>query len=601
MDLNEYLRLFRRRWRLLAACVLVAGVAAWVTTPAEPSNDNVTYTASHQLLRDSSSVTPPALATVSLFVKTGAVPVRAAERLEYSGEPAVLAAGITLEPDEQVGTLELTARGNSPEQAAERANVFAEETLALLGSQAADAQREQIERANEALTTLEVEIEALDEEIALAELDDQSTGTLEAARDSKLRQYGAALDQQQQVLNQPAPSAGYISLQPALPELARLEAGGFAAPRSRPARTAIALVVGLLLGLGVVLLVERLDTRLYDVDAVSDAFGLPVVAEVPRVSTSKSDRRILSAVDPMSALTESYRSVRSALVLSPITRLGIASPGEKRNADEPHVILVTSPAPGDGKTTTVANLAVAMAEAGRRVLVLGCDFRRPEVHSYFDVPVGPGIAEVLTGSLGHRGLEDIVRKTVHEGVFIAPSGGRLRSFGDVAAVGRVLIEESRELADVIIVDTAPILATNDASELIPACDAVVVVSRIGKTTSDSARRTRFLLDRLGAPVSGVVAVGVSEPDSSYASYYADSSARRRTDGHHLRRERRADRARHEEDETIESPPLGTDSPHAGPTAPAGSTFSLESADQRGPAQRGAPVGGPEDSVSKRPT
>ena len=74
MDLHEYLRLLRRRWRLLAACVLVAGVAAWVTTPAKPKTDTVTYTATHQLLRDSSASSPAALATVSLFVKTGEVP-----------------------------------------------------------------------------------------------------------------------------------------------------------------------------------------------------------------------------------------------------------------------------------------------------------------------------------------------------------------------------------------------------------------------------------------------------------------------------------------------------------------------------------------------
>lgn len=524
MDLVEYLRLLRRRWRILAACMLVAGVAAWVTTPAEPANDNVTYTATHQLLRDSSTTAPPALATVSLFVKTGDVPISAAERLDFPGEPAVLAAGITLEPDEQVGTLDITTKGGSPEEAAERANVFAEETLALLGGQAAESQREQIERVNETLITLQTEIDQLDDQIAAATFAEESAGTLEATRDSKLRQYGAALDQQQQVLNQPAPSAGYISLQPALPELASVEDGGFAAPTSRIGRTALAAVIGLLLGLGVVLLVERLDTRLHDVDGVSEAFALPIIAEVPRAPTKKSDRRILASFDPMSALAESYRSVRSALVLSPITMLGLARTDRTRTTEDPQVILVTSPAPGDGKTTSVANLAVTMAESGRSVLVLGCDFRRPEIHSYFDVPASPGIAEVLTGSLGQHDLHDIIRPTSVPGVSIAPSGGKLRSFGDVAAVGRVLVEEARDLADVVIIDTPPLLATNDASELIPACDAVVIVSRIGKTTVDSARRTRFLLDRLSAPVSGVVVVGAPEADTRYASYYTDSPA-----------------------------------------------------------------------------
>lgn len=535
MDLPEYLRLLRRRWRILLACVLVAGVAAWVTTPSEPTGGDLTYTATHQLLRDNSATAPAALATVSLFVKTGVVPERAAERLDYDGEAAVLAAGVTVEADEQVGTLEITATGNSRSRAAEVANVFAEELLAFLGQEAAAAQREQIELANEDIATLQIEIDELEDQIAVAELADESTSTLEAARDSLLRQYGAALDQQRQVLDQPPPTAGYLTLQPALPELASLEGGGFAAPSSRSARTAIGIFVGLVLGLGVVLLAERLDTRLHDVKSMGTAFGLPVIAEVPKVSTKRSDRRILSAVEPMSAMAESYRSVRSALVLSPVTVLGSTGAGDPVTKEDPRVILVTSPAPGDGKTTTVANLALTMSEAGRSVLVLGCDFRRPEIHTYFGVTDIPGIAEVLTGEPGYQRLEDVVRPTMIRGVSIAPSGGRLRSFGDVAAVGRVLIEEARSLADVVIVDTPPLLATNDASELIPACDAVVVVSRVGKTSADGARRTRFLLERLGAPVAGIVAVAVPDVGSSYASYYVDSApAETGSEGRHVR-------------------------------------------------------------------
>ena len=522
MDLHEYLSLLRRRWRLLAACVLVAGVAAWVTTPAKPKTDTVTYTATHQLLRDSSANSPAALATVSLFVKTGEVPKRSAERLGYKGNPVVLAAGITLEPNEQVGTLDITAKGSSPSQAAEKANVFAEETLGYLGEQAAVTQQDQIQRANEQLDKLQADIDDLESQITAATADGQSIDTLKARRDSLLRQYGAAFDQQQNVLDQPPPSAGYITLQPALPELAKQEAGGFSAPSSRPARTALAVIVGLLLGLGVVLLTERLDTRIHDVGAAAGSFGLPVIAEVPSISAKKADRHIVSALEPMSAMAESYRTLRSALVLSPITVLGLTRPGQAKTTEDPKVILVTSPAPGDGKTTTVSNLAVTMAEAGRRVLVLGCDFRRPEIHSYFGVPAAPGIADLLTSGLSTQRLEAVVRATGIHGISIAPSGSKLRSFGDVAAAGRDLVEQARALADIVIIDTAPLLATNDASELIPACDAVVVVSRIGKTTTDGARRTRFLLERLGAPVAGVVAVGV-DSHMSYASYYTSAA------------------------------------------------------------------------------
>ena len=452
----------------------------------------------------------------------------------------VLAAGITLDPNEQVGTLDITASGGSPAAAAQKANVFAEETLAFLGEQAAATQQDQIERANDQLDQLQADIDGLETQIDAASADGQSIDTLKARRDSLLRQYGAAFDQQQNVLDQPPPSAGYITLQPALSELAKQEAGGFSAPSSRPARTALAAVVGLLLGLGVLLVAERLDTRIHDVGAAAGSFGLPVIAEVPSVGTKKADRHIVTALEPMSAMAEAYRTLRSALVLSPITVLGLTRPGQDKTTEDPRVILVTSPAPGDGKTTTVANLAVTMAEAGRRVLVLGCDFRRPEIHSYFGVPAAPGIADLLTSGLSTQRLEDVVRATGIHGVSIAPSGSKLRSFGDVAAAGRDLVEQARALADIVIIDTAPLLATNDASELIPACDAVVVVSRIGRTTTDGARRTRFLLERLGAPVAGVVAVGV-DSHMSYASYYTSAAERPNALGGVSRRQKRTTR------------------------------------------------------------
>jgi capsular exopolysaccharide synthesis family protein len=519
MDLLDYLRLFRRRWRLVAACVLVSGVAAWLVTPAEPANDNVTYAATHQILRDTSAAAPPALATVALYIKTGDVPVRVAERVGYRGQPAVLAGGVTLEPDEQVGTLEITARGTSPEEATDRANAFAEETLAMLGEQARESQEEQIRRSNERLTGLQADIDDLNEQI-LATGDGQAPGVLQAERDSKLRQYGAALDQQTQVLNQPPPSAGYVTLQEALPELARAEGGGFSAPQSRTGRTALAATVGLLLGLAAALVLERLDTRLHEPEDIAAAFGLPLIAEVPNFGRAAKGG-VLVARDPMSATAEAYRTLRASLLLSPITHVGLAQANDQKQRAEPKVILVSSPAPGDGKTTTAVNLAAAMAETGRKVLLLGCDFRRPEIHRYFDCPAAPGIADVLTRE-GALRLPQVIVSTDVEGVFLAPSGDRLRNFGDVASAGRQLVEEARGLADVVIIDTPPLLATNDASELIPACDAVVIVSRVAKTTRDGARRSRFLLDRLGAPVAGVIAIGVAERASSYSSYYTSS-------------------------------------------------------------------------------
>ena len=528
MEPVEYLRIIRRRWRLLVACVLVAGAIAWITTPANPKNDAVTYTATHQLIRDSQAIAPPAVGTLSVFVKTGEVPERVAERVGYEGEPALLAADVTLEPDEQIGTLGVTASGGSPEEAAELSNAFAEETLALLGEQAQGEQQEQLAQINEQLATLQVEIDDLDQRVQAAEADGRTDAVAEAQRDSKLRQYGAGLDQQQQLLNQPPPSAGYVTLQAALPELASAEGAGFSAPQSRAARTLLAVLLGALLGLAAVFIAERLDTRLNTRESVESGFQMPVVAEVPR--TLVPPYTIISDSEPMSATAEAYRSLRASLVLMPTMAMG----GSEETEESPQVILVTSPAPGDGKTTSVANLAVSFAEAGRSVLIMACDFRRPEVHRYFGLDAQPGIADVLMAP--RRDLTEVIRPTSVDGVSMAPSGSSLRSLGDVANAGRALIRRARDLADIVIIDTPPILATNDAIELIPAADAVVVVARVARTSADSAQRTRRLLERLSAPVAGVALVGVPTAESRYlSSYYTTESEEPRSDRRRRRR------------------------------------------------------------------
>jgi capsular exopolysaccharide synthesis family protein len=521
MEPLDYLRLLRRRWRLLVAAVLVAGVVAWITTPATPSNEQVTYEATQTLLRDDSALTPPpALAQVALFVKTGEVPQRVADRIGSGASAADLIKRVEVTPDEPSGSIEITASGPSREAAAELANAFGEETLSFFGEEAQSVQADAIEAANDEVSRLQAEIDDIESQITKATAAGKGTGVLEAQRDARIRQYALALDQQTQVLDQPPPSAGYLTLAAATPDLASPRDGGFETPRSRPVRVGIAMILGALLGLVAVLIAERLDPRIHTRAGAMEAFGLPVVAEVPRGDRvrGKGPRPIAFVTNPLSAAAEAYRSLRAAVLLTPVSHLG-SRRGSNVAEDEPQVILVTSPTPGEGKTTTVANLAAAFAETGRSVLVLSCDFRRPEIHRHFDRPDRPGLRDVLTGE---RALGDVAVSTPVPRVHIAPDGGGLRHLGDLAAEGPALIELARDQADVVLIDTAPVLATNDASELISSVDAVVLVCRSGGTTTEAARRTRTLLERLSTPVVGVVLVGVPDSETSYSGYYASS-------------------------------------------------------------------------------
>ncbi len=186
---------------------------------------------------------------------------------------------------------------------------------------------------------------------------------------------------------------------------------------------------------------------------------------------------------------------------------------------QPHVILVTSAAPSEGKTATVANLAASFAETGRSVLVLSCDFRRPSIQEHLGVRQAWGLTEVLAGGSDAPKLADVVKESTIPGVRIATNGSPLDNFGEVAAAGRTIVAEARRLADIVIVDTAPLLVAHEATELIPAVDTVVVVCRSGQTTKEDAFRVRELLTRIGASVSGVVLIGAPESETGYSTYY----------------------------------------------------------------------------------
>lgn len=557
MEPIEYVRLIRRRWRVVAACCLVSAVAVWVVTPASPAEQLPEFVAEHTLIREGTAdgSAPTALATVGLFAKTGEVPRRVAARVGYTREPILLARSITIESDEQLGTVAVQATANGRQAASDLANAFAEETLAYLGERATEAREKANAELLARLTSRQATIEDLGRQMAAATSSGRSDALIEQQRDAELRLYGADLELQRKQADLPPPSAGYVTLEPATPELATPKGAGFGVPTSRPVRVLGAAFLGVLLGAVVVLLVERVDPRINLRAGAERAFRLPVIAEIPYAARRRR-ADVMTVTEPSSGVAEAYRALRAALLLMPANVLGepggerrraarreparpagpvattgllgptgLGPAGKPVNGDgpdhgrEPHVILVSSAAPSEGKTATVANLAAGFAETGRSVLVLSCDFRRPSVHEFLGVRQAWGLTEVLDGGTDAPKLVDVLKETAIPGVRIATNGSPLENFGEVAAVGRSIVAEARRLADIVLIDTAPLLVAHEATELVPAADTVVVVCRSGQTTKEDASRARELLTRLAAPVAGVVLIGAPESDTGYSTYY----------------------------------------------------------------------------------
>lgn len=582
MEPFEYLRIFRRRWRVLAACVLVAVAAAWVTTPTAEDEPEVTYRASHTLIIDARSAGPSqGLDTTALFVTTGEVPRRVADAVGWEGSPTSLADRVGTEVDPATQTLVITAEGTSAESAAELANAFADELRGLLTEQASTDRADTVAELQAEVDALEAEIAELDAQIFATAAGGGSTALLEAQRETTIDRFATALEALREVQEGDPAASGYLTLEPASPEAATVDGGGFSPPTSRTARVGIALALGSLVGVAAVLVLERIDPRIHTRVAAERAFELPVVAEVPLVRTGrKVQPSVWTHTEPGSAVAEAYRAVRAAVLLMPILQMsdtGAATSSPQRLAPRSgRRVLVTSPEPGVGKTTTVANLAAAFAELGRSVIVINADVRRPEVHRALGAPHADGLSELLRGDAPPEALERSLVATSVPGVRVLsdPSATDGVSF---AARGTALLEVASRLADVVLVDTPPILALNDTVELVPYVDTVLLVGRTRITTVESASAASELMARLGAPVTGVVLVGSGRRRGRYAGYYYVERDRRRSrrrdpddevpvdpaadgrDGHEARSGTRSGAA----DERAAAAPSATDGPALG--------------------------------------
>ncbi len=284
----------------------------------------------------------------------------------------------------------------------------------------------------------------------------------------------------------------------------------------KPVRNAIiGFVAGLVIGLVLAGIRDRVDRRLRYVDDVEEAYRAPVLGVLPHVRRAARGKRSAGLADfrTSSALADAFRSIRTNIELMNID-------GPRRQ-----VIVVSSAIPSEGKSGVVANLALAFASAGRHVLVIGADLRSPSIHEYFDLP--PAGADGLLQALwGARPLSDAADVVSLNGA--SPRGGgsvailatRQRppdpaSLLQSQALAR-LIADARTTFDVILLDSPPLLVSADASALGQQADGLLLVARLGRLTRHEARRAaKILSTSLIAPI-GIVASG--RPEHHLGSY-----------------------------------------------------------------------------------
>jgi capsular exopolysaccharide synthesis family protein len=476
----------RRKWIVVLAVVLSTFTALVLTVLQSP-----VYSASSEVLVEPRGqdglfqdgvvgLNDRAIETEIQVIEGQAVRQRVQDDLDLAEPPPDADA----EPVGQTDVISISVRDGSASNVVTLADAYA---LAYI-----EVRREQaVEQLLAASTEVQTAIDGIQSQIDALDVDDPRRDSLVA----QLASFNTTLDQ--------------------LRVDAALRTGGATVIKSAeipdspveptPARTiALAAVVGLLIGLAGAFVVEYLDDKVRTQDDLEQVTERPVLAVVP--IDPPPDHRPIAMSQPGHETVESYRGLRTNLQF-----LGLDRPIK--------VVQLTSSTSGEGKTTTSANLAVVLVQAGHRVALVDGDLRRPRLHEVFDVPQSPGFTDLLLG-LDAKLVVNHVEVDGGNRISLYTSGTVPSNPSEMLSSRRThqLIAEMGNHYDFVIIDSAPVLPVSDSVALATAVDGVLVVAQSRRVTNDDVVETLARLDRVGAPVLGMVLNQASQSSRTSYSY-----------------------------------------------------------------------------------
>jgi capsular exopolysaccharide synthesis family protein len=482
----RYVQAIRAHWKLIALLVglaTAASIAFLALTPKQfeatadiilspvPSNDETLQGLS--IFRQSVDGSPSVVTAARVFNSAQTrLPADAALRR------AGLTATVVAEPLAQADIVSIRATSDSARNAAHAANLFAETTVSTRSTIFQQELRDRIRRLGLRASA-----------IPAAQRDTNVEYAAIAQRLGELQGYVGAADPTLRIAARATPPA--------------------AASWPRPALTLVAAIVAaLLLGVGIALLLEVANPRISRENDLQLSLRSPILARIPRFSTKVAHGYLLGQGQLPGGAWKGYRTLRASLAT--------AGP----DGEYPRSILVTSASPGDGKTMTAANLAITLAAADMRVVLVDADLLRPMIATIFNVR-GPqrGFVSVLAR---RAPLEtSLVQAGKHPRLKLLLSqpelGAHVRLF-DAAHLRRA-VEKLHEVADVVVFDSPPLTEVAEALELAASVDAVILAVRLGHTRRDRLADLREMLVRRGVSPVGLVVTTRERPASEGAYDY----------------------------------------------------------------------------------
>lgn len=287
----------------------------------------------------------------------------------------------------------------------------------------------------------------------------------------------------------------------------------YAVSPNRKRAFAIALAFGILLGVGLAVLLERLDDSVRTPTEVSDRLGVPVMGMIPAIQatdlpgapSAPGINRIVTHADPHSPVAEAYRSLRTNLAFAR-SQQGIRS------------LVLTSPGPSDGKSTTVANLAITFAQQGQRTLLVDADLRRAVLDKSFGVPRSPGLTDVI---VGEKSVTQASHATQVPNLFVMGSGQLPPNPSELlgSAAMRNIVRDAAEQFDIVLFDSPPLLAVTDAAVISTIVDGTLLIVRMASTQRKAVARAVAQLRAVHARLLGSVLNDISATAGSYYGGY----------------------------------------------------------------------------------
>lgn len=503
IDLRRYFALFLRwLWLVVLCTVLAAGSAYLISRRMTPVYSAWTTLLVHQAPSSRTTdyqaiVTSERLARTYSQMITGR-PVLEAAAVELGYVPA----GVQVSPVEETQLIRLSVMDTDPVRAAAAADAVAEAFIAFNRGLQQERYADSLFNVQQQMDELAAQIDATQGAISALGTPRTTAEQAELAQlEGILAGYRTAYatlvrDYEDMRLTAVQSSDDVIVFEDAEVPLAPIR------PRTL-FNTAAAGLVGALLAAGAALLVEFLDDTVKSPEDVSRALSLGSLGTIGKLD--RADGELVTAAEPLSPISEAFRVLRTN-----IRFYGVDRPLR--------TVLVTSPGPTEGKSFTAANLAVTMAQAGLKVVAVDCDLRRPRLHTLFGIHPREGLTgSLLAGSTDGR-LQPVEQM---EGLSLLPAGELPPNPAEMLGSQRMrdLLGHLAEEADVVVIDSPPVLPVTDAAIMAQGVDGVLLVLDVGSTRRGAARQAVESLQQVGGKVVGAVLNRVPTRGRGYYYYH----------------------------------------------------------------------------------